>query len=260
MPAVISQDGTRIAFDQVGEGPPLIMVVGAFNTRSTAADLANWMANDFAVITYDRRGRGESGDTLPYEVDREVEDLGALIAQSGGTAAVFGYSSGGCLALEAAIRGLSITRLALYDAPYLAGGTTSPRAVDHAAALSRLIEEGRRGDAVEYFQSKIVGLPDDLVAQLRHAPFRPALEALAHTLVYDAMLVGDRSLPPEAAGAVSIPVLAVAGGAGDASMPLAAQGIGQALPQGQAEVLAGQNHDIDPLQLGPVLRTFFLKR
>src|SRR5438270_1985362 len=195
MTKVLSKDGTDIAFEQFGEGKPLNLVVGAFNGRSTGAPLAAQLAPHFSVFIYDRRGRGESGDRAPYAVEREIEDLAALIAEAGGAAAVFGYSSGANLALQAAASGLPITRLALYEAPYLVdvdNGQKAGAGPSHAAQLSALIAAGRRGDAVEYFQKQMVGIPEEVVVQLRHAPFRPALEAMAHTLVYDATILGDR--------------------------------------------------------------------
>src|SRR5438270_2398156 len=146
MPNVVSKDGTRIAFDRHGDGQPIILVVGAFNERSTGTPLATFLAPHFAAYTYDRRGRGDSGDTAPYAVDREIDDLAALIAEAGGAAAVFGYSSGAMLALHAAARGLPITRLVLYDPPYMVQPPTGEP--DHAARLADLIAGGRRGEAV----------------------------------------------------------------------------------------------------------------
>src|SRR4051794_12999748 len=143
-----SRDGTRIAFEARGSGVAIVMVTGAFNDRSTAAALADCLASRFTTITYDRRGRGDSGDTLPYTVEREIEDLAALLEVAGGSAGVFGYSSGAMLSLQAAAAGLPITRLALYDAPYLVDATDR----DHSADVRQLIESGQRGEAVEYFQ------------------------------------------------------------------------------------------------------------
>ena len=258
MTKVLSKDGTDIAFEQFGEGQPLILVVGAFNDRSTGAPLAAQLAPHFSVFTYDRRGRGESGDTAPYAVEREIEDLAALIAEAGGAAAVFGYSSGGNLALQAAASGLPITKLALYEAPYLVDDDgQQPRArPNHAAQLSELIAAGRRGDAVEYFQQQMVGIPEEVVVQMRRAPFRPALEAIAHTLVYDATILGDRSLPTEMAASVTVPTLVMAGGAGAPFMRATAQALADALPNGQVRILEGQTHDIEPSVLGPVLQAF----
>jgi hypothetical protein len=172
------------------------------------------------VFRYDRRGRGDSGDAPPYAVEREVEDLRAVIDRAGGSAAVLGFSSGAALALTAAVRGLPIARLALYDLPLIADGPlgrgqrTALPAADHGATLAALVAGGHRGDAVEYFQSRVVGIPEPVVAQLRRAPFRPALEAMAHTLAYEAAIVGSGDLPADpttALAAVRMPVLALAG-------------------------------------------------
>jgi pimeloyl-ACP methyl ester carboxylesterase len=253
MQHVLSHDGTRIAFERFGEGSPLILVVGAFNDRSTGRGLAEFLASHLTVYTYDRRGRGDSEDTAPYALEREVEDLAALIAEAGGSAAVYGFSSGAILALEAAGRGLAITRLALHEPPYL---FEKHESADHAADLAELIAAGRRGDAVEYFQTQTVGIPEAVVVQMRNAPFRPALEATAHTLVYEAIIVGDGSLPTELAGTVSIPTLVIAGGASAPFMRDNAQALADALPNAQARILEGQTHDIDPPVLGPALAAF----
>jgi pimeloyl-ACP methyl ester carboxylesterase len=252
MKKTVSKDGTTIAFDQTGEGPPVILVVGAFNDRTTGAPLAATLGRQFTVVSYDRRGRGDSGDTAPYAIEREVEDLAAVIGAVGGAASVLGFSSGALLAMRAAAAGLPITRLALYDTPL--GGPTSGKS--HTAALAALIAEGRRGDAVEYFQEKVVGISSQVVAQLRQAPFRPALERIAPTLVYDSMLLGDGALSTELAAAVPVPTLALAGGAGAPFMRETAQALARALPHGQSQVVEGQGHDLTPA-LGPVLERFF---
>jgi pimeloyl-ACP methyl ester carboxylesterase len=254
MENVRSFDGTRIAFDRSGHGSPIVLVVGAFNLRSTGEPLAESLATAHSMFTYDRRGRGDSTDTPPYSVAREIDDLAAVIDAAGGSAAVFGYSSGGMLALEGAAAGLPITRLALYEAPYLPSGHEA----NHAARLAEILAEGRRGDAVEYFQSQIVGIPEPIIAQMRHAPFRPALEAMAHTLVYEATIIGDRSLPTDMAARVTVPTLVVAGSASPAVMSTGAQALADLLPHGRALVLDGQTHDIDPAALGPALSDFFL--
>lgn len=244
-----------IAFDTYGEGPPVILVLGAFNTRATGAPLAAALAAKHTVINYDRRGRGESGDGAPYAVEREIEDLDTLIQRAGGAAAVFGFSSGAALALAAAAHGLAITRLALFDLPLTVSPPESP--VDHAAALDALVRAGRRGDAVEYFQRRMVGLPEPLIAQLRHAPFRPALEAMAHTLVYDATIVGDGQLRMEQARAVRVPTLAIAAGAAHAFMRETADAVARAVPDGRALILEGATHDLVPEVLAPPLLRFF---
>ncbi len=177
-----SRDGTTIGFDRSGEGPPIVLVGGAFNDRSTAAPLAAQLEPRFTVFTYDRRGRGGSGDTAPYAVDREIEDLEALIADAGGSASVYGLSSGGVLALEAAARGLPITRLVVFEPPFIVEGSRPRPPEDLALQLSELASSGRRGDAVELFITKAVGLPVEAVEQMRNAPMWPGLEEVAHTL------------------------------------------------------------------------------
>jgi pimeloyl-ACP methyl ester carboxylesterase len=256
MRTVVSADGTPIAFDQIGSGPPLIMVVGAFNTRSTTAPLAAALQDQFTILNYDRRGRGDSGDTQPYSVDCEIEDLGALIAEAGGASAVFGYSSGANLALEAAAHGLQITRLALYDAPFVVDDSHPPLPADLAAQLAKLIAADRPGDAVELYQTKAVGMPEDVVAQLRHAPFRPALEAIAHTLVYDATIIGDLTLPTERIASVTAPTLVIDGEKSPPIMHSAARVLADTLPNGRRHTLAGEGHDISPDDTASVLEDF----
>lgn len=255
MKTVASRDGTTIAVDHVGNGPPIVIVVGALNVRQTVAPSAAVLAPRFSVYTYDRRGRGDSGDTPPYAIEREIEDLDAVITEAGGSAFVFSYSSGAVLALYAAAHGLPIMKLAVYDTPLAVG---RPQwSVDHAAALGRLIEAGRRGDAVEYFQARLVGIPEDVVAQLRHAPFRPAVEAMAPTLVYEATIVGDGSLPADLAPSIAVPTLAMAGMAGAPFMRETAEALAAELPNGRALVLEGQTHGLDAQVLGPILEQFF---
>ena len=256
MSTVTSADQTTIAFDRMGSGPPLIMVAGAFNTRSTTAPLAAALRDEFTVINPDRRGRGDSGDTGPYEVQREIEDIEALIEAAGGSAAVFGYSSGANLALRAAAGGAPITKLALYEPPFLVDGSRPPLPADFPRQLAELVSSGRRGDAVELYQTTAVGIPEPVVAQLRNAPFRPGLEAIAHTLVYDAEIVGDLTLPPELTAAVNTPTLVIAGEQSPPLLRNAATALAGALVHGRSVVLAGQTHDISADATAPVLREF----
>jgi pimeloyl-ACP methyl ester carboxylesterase len=250
----VSRDGTRIAFDRQGTGAPIIFVVGAFNERPTAAPLAEHLADRFTAFTYDRRGRGDSGDTPPYAVEREIEDLAALIEVAGGSAGVFGFSSGAVLALQAAAAGLRMDRLVLFDAPYLVDAPD----IDHTKNLAALIAAGHRGEAVEYFQSKMVGIPEPVIAQMRHAPFRPALERIAHTLVYESMILRDRLLPSaQVLANVTVPTLALAGGAGSPIMPTAAKALADRLPNATARVVPEIGHDLDAAVLDPVLERFF---
>jgi pimeloyl-ACP methyl ester carboxylesterase len=256
MKTVNSADGTPIVFDQDGQGLPIIMVVGAFNTRDTAAPLAAVLKDRFTTINYDRRGRGDSGDTQPYAVEREIEDIGALIAHVGGGAAVFGYSSGATLALKAAAHGLSISKLVLYDAPFVVDETYPPLPADFAEQLAGLISAGRRGDAVELYQRVAVGIPEPVIAQMRHAPFRPALEAMAQSLVYDAIVVGDRALPTDLVSSVTTPTLVIDGEESPPIMHGAARELAATMPNATRRTLAGQGHDIAPEPTAAVIAEF----
>ncbi|HEY3062662.1 MAG TPA: alpha/beta hydrolase [Chloroflexota bacterium] len=251
MNTVTSRDGTPIAFDRIGSGPPLIFALGAFNDRHTGQALAEWLSSDFTVYAYDRRGRGDSGDASPYAVDREIEDLQAVMRHAGPEAYVFGFSSGAVLALNAAACGLPISRLALYEPP----PTEGQAAAEHADKLAELVAAGRRGDAVEYFQKDIVGIPAEIVAQMRQSPFRPALDAMAHTLVYEMRILGERRPVDN----VQTPTLIVSGAdsMGSDKLNQAAQALAKTMPNAEHLTLNGLNHDLVPEALGPELKRFF---
>ena len=250
---VTSKDGTRIAFNASGSGPAVILVLGAFNERSAGVALSQSLSQHYTVFNYDRRGRGESGDTAPYAIAREIEDIDALIQRAGGSAHVFGYSSGAILALRASAHGLGISRLALYDPP-----PTGGKAGDIAPDLAKLIAADRRGEAVELFQTDAVGIPAEIVANMRHAPFRPGLEAIAHTLVYDSTILG--ALPESFAASIMTPTLVIGAENMPPVMHQSAQALAQALPNGRHHLLKGQTHDINPAVLAPVLNAFFNQR
>ena len=256
MDTVASQDGTTIAFDRAGDGPPLILVNAGPTDRNVNAALAGLLAAQFTVLNYDRRGRGDSGDTAPYAVDREYEDLDAVIDAGGGPACVFGDSGGGILALEAAARGLAITKLAVWEPPYVLDGTRPPAPKDYQQQLRGLLAAGRRGDMVELFMTQAVGLPAEFVAPLRASPFFPSMEAVAHALVYDAMVVGDFSLPTGRLATVKAPTLVVDGGQ-TPWLTTAADAVASALPDAQRRSLQGQPHNVDAAAIAPVLADFF---
>jgi pimeloyl-ACP methyl ester carboxylesterase len=256
MNEVTSNDGTTIAFDRLGDGPPVILVCGGSTDRMANAPLAAVLAPRFTVLNYDRRGRGDSGDTPPYAVEREVEDIAAVIEAAGGSAFLYGTSSGAALALEAAASGLPATKLALWEPPFILDESRRPPA-DTATTYRELVAAGRRGDAVEFFMSKVVGLPPEFVAGARNAPFWAAQEALAHTLAYDATIMGDYSLPTERAASVTVPTLVMDGGASFAGMGETAQALADALPDGHRRTLEGQEHNVAPEALAPVLVEFF---
>jgi pimeloyl-ACP methyl ester carboxylesterase len=257
---VRSRDGTTIAFDRSGEGPPVILVGGAFNDRSAVAPLAAQLERHFTAVAYDRRGRGESGDASGYAVDREVDDLEALIVDAGGSAFVYGQSSGAVLALEAAARGLPITKLALFEPPYIVDGSRPRPPEDLATQLAELTSSGRRDDAVELFITKAVGLPADAVDEMRAAPMWPALEGVAHTLAYDTHIMGaGNRLPTERLASVTVPTLVVDSAGSPAWLREAAQAVAETLPEARRRTLEGQFHEVAVEVLGPAVEEFFAK-
>jgi pimeloyl-ACP methyl ester carboxylesterase len=253
---VVSQDGTAIAFDRAGDGPPVILVNAGPTDRVANAPLAGLLAPHFTVLNYDRRGRGDSGDTAPYAVDREYDDLEAIIDEAGGSADVFGSSGGGILALEAAARGLAIAKLAVWEPPYILDGTRPPVPADYRQQLDELLAAGRRGDMVELFLTQAVGMPAEFVAPVRQSPFWPSMEAVAPTLVYDAMIVGDFSLPTARVAAIKVPTLVIDGGQ-TPWLSATAQAVAAALPDAQRRTLEGQPHNVDATALAPALTGFF---
>jgi pimeloyl-ACP methyl ester carboxylesterase len=257
MNQVTSKDGTTIAFDQLGNGPAVILVSGGSVDRSSNAGLATLLAEHFTVFNYDRRGRGPSGDTLPYAVEREIEDIEAVADATGGSAYLYGSSSGAALALEAA-RGLpsKITKLALWEPPYILDPARRPPA-DTAKTFHDLVVAGRRGDAAQYFMEKVVGMPPEFVAGARSQPWWPAQEALAHTLEYDATVMGDYSLPTERITAVTTPTVVIDGGASFGFMRETADAIAKLMPKAQRRTLEGQQHNVDAKVLAPVMVEFF---
>jgi pimeloyl-ACP methyl ester carboxylesterase len=256
---VKSADGTTIAFESMGMGPPLILVGGAFNDRSARASgtpLAALLASRFTVISYDRRGRGDSGDTPPYETEREVDDLAALIAAAGGSAHLYGMSSGGLLALEAATRQLPIRKLALYEPPLVLDADRARGSLDLAKQLADATTAGRRADAVEIFMTKVVQMAPPVVAQARKSPMWPGLEALAHTLSYDVRIVARGPSCFERAASVHAVTLAMQGDAAPPWMGEAIRALVGAIPGARHRVLQGQTHDVDPKVLAGALFEF----
>jgi pimeloyl-ACP methyl ester carboxylesterase len=256
-----SRDGTTIAYDRLGPGDkrPVILVDGAFCSRSFGPmpKLAPLLARDFTVFMYDRRGRGASGDTAPYAVEREIDDIDALIREAGGSAFVYAVSSGAALALEAAASGLSIMKLALYEPPFMVGTPAHVPPVNHHAQLVQLIAEGRRGDAVRFYMRDVIGMPGWLVTVFRFLPLWSKLKAIAPTLAYDSAIMGDFSLPVRRAGSLSMPTLVISG---DKSMPVlraAAQELAKVIPGAQLRTLPGQTHNVEAVALAPVLKEFF---
>jgi pimeloyl-ACP methyl ester carboxylesterase len=260
---VVSADGTAIAYDRAGDGPAVILVGGGAVDRSENAPLATALAAEYTVVNYDRRGRGASGDTPPHLVQREVEDIAALVAAAGGSAHLVGVSSGGALALEAAAAGVAIERLAVYEVPYQVGEEWTAQWRAYVDELTALLAAGRRGDAFAHFM-RLAEIPEAAIAAAREAPFWPALEALAPTLAYDAACLGDGRPPVARLARIRQPTLVATGVA--AREPEAAQwvraldpaadAIAASLPHAQRTVVAGQGHVPDPAVLAPVLARF----
>jgi pimeloyl-ACP methyl ester carboxylesterase len=254
---VTSRDGTVIAFSRSGEGPPIILVAGAFSDRSQLNELAELLAQSFTVLNYDRRGRGESGDTPPYEVRREIEDLEAVIEEAGGAACVFGGSSGAALALEAAATGLEIEKLVVYEPPYVVDDSRPPVGPDIADRLSELIAAGRRGDAAELFMTEGALVPGEVVAEMRRSPIWAATEAMAHTLPYDAAVMGRGNRPStERLAGITAPTLVIDGGASPAWIRNSADVVAETIPNATHTTLPDQMHDVAQEILAPVVSGF----
>jgi pimeloyl-ACP methyl ester carboxylesterase len=259
---VTSKDGTVIAFSRVGEGPALILVDGALCYRAfgPSAAVAAALAPHFTVITYDRRGRGESGDTPPYAIEREIEDLEALLAAAGGTACVAGQSSGSALAIAAANRLPGITKLALYEAPFVVDDTGKPITPAFLAHLRELVAADQRTAAVKAFMRQ-VGTPGFMVALMPLLPVWARLTAVAHTLPYDISTVvpygSGQPLPPTLGAAISAPTLVMDGGKSPAWMRHAMQALARTLPHATYRTLPGQTHMVKTEALAPALLAFF---
>ena len=262
MNQIRSKDGTTIAYERSGSGPALILVDGALCSRAfgPSARLAALLARHFTVISYDRRGRGQSGDAASYAPPREIEDIAALIAAAGGSASLLGLSSGGALALHTASAGVGVTRVVAYEPPYVdddddddgrRGGAA------HEAQLEQLIRSGRRGAAVTYFMKDMVGAPAPLVLMMRLMFWIwPKLKAVAHTLPYDAAVMTAFRVPRAQFAEIDVPVLVMNGSKTDARLKAAAHAVAEAIPGARHRVLAGQTHNVSPAVLTPAVVEF----
>lgn len=261
MPHVTSRDGTSIAYDKTGEGPAVLLVDGAMGHREHfgSGPLAAELARTFTVYTYDRRGRGESADTQPYGVEREIEDIEALIDKAGGWAYVYGISSGAMLALRAAgtLGAAKVVKLALYEPPF---GSDDDQAKQEFAQYTRemtaLLDAGKRGDAVALFLADMV--PAEMLQGMRQSPDWPIMEAVAPTLAYDNAVMGDGSVPVDVARAATMPALVLVGGASPDFKNEAVEALAQAMPHASSRTLEDQTSmPPNPEGLAPVLVTFF---
>jgi pimeloyl-ACP methyl ester carboxylesterase len=255
---VTSRDGTRIAYEITGSGPALILIDGAFCSRELGPmpKLAAALATKFRVLTYDRRARGASGDTSPYAIEREIEDIDALIGAAGGRASLFGVSSGAALALAAAATSLPIVKLAMFEPPFMVGAHARAVPADHTAVLTRMIAADRRADAVRYYLCDIIGMPRFLPWIFRCLPLWRKMTAVAPSLPYDSAIMGDFRLPRIRAMSVRVPTLVMSG---SKTMPVlrdAARAAAESIPGASHAELAGQTHNAAPRAMAPVLERF----
>jgi pimeloyl-ACP methyl ester carboxylesterase len=255
-----SADGTSIALEVAGSGDPVVLIGGAFNDRTTTAGLARVLAPHYLAVTYDRRGRGESGDdSVDYTVDREMEDLRAVIDHLGGTASVVGHSSGAVLALEAAIRRLPVDKVAAYEPPFIPEGSRPRPALDVAERLKRLVEAGDRDGATVLFQAEVIGLPPEMVAGARQSGMWSFLTSLAHSLPYDcALFEPGCPVPDDRLARIAVPTLVIAGSNTFPWLNAAAVQVARAVPAARFLSLEGQDHNVlrQPAALLTCLREF----
>ena len=260
MKHVHSADGTTIAYDQIGNGPSVILVDGALGSQVLGflMPLATELSPRFTVITYDRRGRGESTDTQPFALEREIEDIEALINEAGGEAFLYGISSGAALALEATVKlGHKVKKLALYEAPYDSDAARQQAFRTYRKQLVEVLAEGRRGDALGLFMM-FVGMPPEHLEGARQQPMWPMWEAVAHTLPYDAAALGeDSSVPTEKAAKIPVTTLVMDGSASFPFMNTTAVSLAKAIPNAEHRTLEGQTHDVEASAIAPVLVEFF---
>ncbi|MCU1597792.1 MAG: hypothetical protein QOK08_1077 [Actinomycetota bacterium] len=245
-----SADGTTIAFDRAGSGPALVVTGGALSTRQGAAEFVPLLTDRYTVVSWDRRGRGDSGDTLPWSIEREAEDLGAVIEAVGGSAYAYGHSSGAIVSLEAAARGANILKLAVYEPPYVPE-LDGPNPMDD---VQPSLDAGDPESAVKAFL-RGTGMSDP--EALTHAPFWPAMVALAHTLPYDLGLAGDGTIPVARFGRITVPTLAMDGGISPNWAAAASMALGDAIPNARRLTVEGQSHAVALDVLVPILREFF---
>lgn len=261
MEKVYSKDGTIIAFDRKGHGPMVILVDGALQYRAFdqgMAELADLLAQHFTVIHYDRRGRGDSTDAQTYELEREIADIEALIDEAGGSAFLYGISSGAALALEAAIAlGGKIKKLALYEAPYNDDKNARKGWKEYRQKLKELVLADRKGDAVGLFMM-LVGMPPEQLEEMHQHPMWPLWDAVGLTLAYDAAAMGEGgSIPTKRAARVIMPTLVMDGRDSFPFMHSTALALAETIPNAQHRTLEDQTHEVDSKVLAPVLIEFF---
>ncbi|SHE10748.1 Uncharacterized hydrolase SAV2581 [Chlamydia abortus] len=246
MKTIISKDGTRIAYQKQGNGPAIVLVSSAAADHRDAAGLAEQLADHFTVYNYDRRGRGQSSDTTPYAVEREIEDIEALIREAGGNASLFGSSSGAVLALDAANKlGNQVSKLYLYEPPFIINDSRKPVSAEYIDQLNKFVETGQRSEAVEYYMTEAVGIPTEYIEYMKADPSWKSMESMAHTLVYDGMIMGEtQSGKPLPTGRWegSVPTLVMTGENSESLFHDAAKALAELLPLAEHHTLSGQDH------------------
>ncbi len=264
MNKVTSKDGTSIAFDKRGTGPALIFVGGATSDRSATVELAEQLAPHFTTYGFDRRGRGDSGDTAPYAVEREIEDIDAMLDAAGGSAFLFGHSSGAVLSLRATEKlGNKIPKLAIYEPPFIIDDSRPPLPNDYVEHLNELIAAGRKADALEYFMTVAVNIPAQYIEGMKGSPMWESSVAVAHTIAYDGAIMGDTMWGDPATldqfATIDTPTLVMDGSESPAYQHNGVKTLTAILPNAQHRTLAGQDHGAAADVLGPILVEFFLR-
>jgi pimeloyl-ACP methyl ester carboxylesterase len=267
MQTVTSKDGSRIAYDRFGSGPVVILVGGALAYRKFGKmeELAKLLAERCTVINYDRRGRGDSTEVKPFAVEREIEDLAALIEGEGGSASLWGWSSGGALALRAAGAGIGVERVSVYEVPFMVTPEAKRPTPDYGERLDELVAAGDRSGAVKHFMRNSIGIPAPFVALMRLMPMWKGLKATAHTLPYDWAALGKHTmygspLNPEEWASVTVPTLVVYGAKSPDVLQQGSRALAEVLPNAELRKLDGVSHNVKMNVLAPVLEEFFAVR
>jgi pimeloyl-ACP methyl ester carboxylesterase len=263
MSTVTSADGTTIAFETYGEGRPLILIDGATAHRAVNpanAEVGKLLSDEFRTYVYDRRGRGQSTDTAPYAIEREIEDIAALIEDAGQPAILFGWSSGCLLALDAAAAGLPVAGLALFEPPVVVDDSRPPLPADYVEQLDAFVAEGRRDQAAELFMTAAAGMPPEAIAGIKQSPYWAPVEEIAHTISYDGRIMGTtmsgNPLPADRWSAIKVPVLVLNGDNTWPTLVTGAQAIATHLPTATLKAIPGENHSTAPTTLAPTLQAF----
>lgn len=259
MKKVKSKDGTSIAFSLSGRGEPLIMIDGAFCRRTFGPmeKIAPYLVNDATVICYDRRGRGDSGDSTTYSVEREIEDIDALIREVGGQVNVFGMSSGGALAIKAVKYGLNIQKIAVYEPPFVTDGNEHKPPIDTIDKVKAILSQGDKSGAAKFYLTKVMGMPSFFYYIMRLLPMWTNMKEMATTLPYDAEIMGDFSLPENEIKDISIPLTVIGGDKSPKVLRTAVKAIGEVNKRAEVIILKNQTHNVNAQVVAPVLAKFF---